>query len=50
MPIMYLIDRETLVKLLALFRELGDSEDYKRLMQHDSYGRSGRRVKQRRWG
>lgn len=50
MPIMYLIDRNTLNKLLKLLKELKDQNNYKKLMQHDSFKREGRRLRQVNWG
>jgi hypothetical protein len=46
-----LTDIETYKKLIKLYKpkkiELGDSIE--RLMQHDSYRREGRRIKQKGW-
>lgn len=53
LAIIYLLDKETLIKIYELRKELieqhGDCriED---LMKHDSYKRIGRRTKQVKWG
>ncbi len=50
MEIMYLLDRETLIKLLSLLGELREDYDCVGLMRHAGYKKIGRRVKQVRWG
>ena len=53
MQIIYLLDKETLKRLLDLRRKLAEEQgDYHvaELMRHDSYKRVGRRIKQVKWG
>ncbi len=53
MQIIYLLDRETLKKILELRRKLAEEQGYyniTELMRHDSYKRVGRRIKQVKWG
>ena len=53
MQIIYLLDKETLKRLLDLRRKLAEEQEYynvTELMKHDSYRRVGRRIKQVKWG
>lgn len=53
MAILYMLDKETLIKIYELRKRL--VEEYgdfkvKDLMKHDAYKKIGRRVKQTKWG
>ena len=53
MKIIYLLDKETLIKIFELRKRLIEEQGDCRvedLMKHDGYKRVGRRIKQVKWG